>query len=115
LINGQQAEFETARKMSSSERIATLKQQVEDLRNQQVSLMQERTTIHNQQSFLSRNHDQAMSLQRQNVEELDATKNQLADINQEYDRYQQEAAITKGKIGRASCRERAKITRAAAA
>lgn len=98
LINSQQAEFETARKMSSSERIATLKQQVEDLRNQQVSLMQERTTIHNQQSFLSRNHEQAMSLQRQNVEELDATKNQLAEINQEYDRYQQEAAITKGSL-----------------
>ncbi|WJK31433.1 chromosome segregation protein SMC [Limosilactobacillus reuteri] len=95
LINSQQAEFEAARKMSSGERIAALKQQVEDLRNQQVSLMQERTTIHNQQSFLSRNHEQAMSLQRQNVEELDATKNQLAEINQEFNRYQQEAANTK--------------------
>ena len=98
LINSQQAEFEAARKMSSSERIATLKQQVEDLRNQQVSLMQERTTIHNQQSFLSRNHEQAMSLQRQNVEELDATKNQLAEINQEFDRYQQAVAITKESL-----------------
>lgn len=95
LINSQQAEFEAARKMSSGERIAALKQQVEDLRNQQVSLMQERTTIHNQQSFLSRNHEQAMSLQRQNVEELDATKNQLVEINQEFNRYQQEAANTK--------------------
>lgn len=98
LINSQQAEFEAARKMNSSERIATLKQQVEDLRNQQVSLMQERTTIHNQQSFLSRNHEQAMSLQRQNVEELDATKNQLVEINQEFDRYQQEVAITKENL-----------------
>ena len=98
LINSQQAEFEAARKMNSSERIATLNQQVEDLRNQQVSLMQERTTIHNQQSFLSRNHEQAMSRQRQNVEELDATKNQLAEINQEFDRYQQEVALTKESL-----------------
>lgn len=83
-IKDHQNDLAMARKMSSSERILKLNQQVDDLRNQQVDLMQKITTIHNQQSFLSRNHDQAMSQQRQSSAEKEKTQAELTRVDQQW-------------------------------
>ncbi|MBD5806653.1 chromosome segregation protein SMC [Limosilactobacillus walteri] len=83
-IKNHQDELATAKKMSSSERIAKLNQEVDELRNQQVDLMQQITTIHNQQSFLSRNHEQAVVLQQQSNAEMTTAKDELEKTRQQY-------------------------------
>lgn len=65
-----QADYDAAQKMSNAERIQALNQQLDDLRNQQINLMQELTTVHNQQAFLQRSHEQRVSQQNQNSSEL---------------------------------------------
>ncbi|GGI63781.1 chromosome segregation protein SMC [Limosilactobacillus caviae] len=97
-IKKQQGDFEAAKKMSSSERIAKLNQQVDELRDQQVSLMQESTTIHNQKSFLSRNYEQTVSSQRRNSDELKKLKTELAEITRKYDSSKHAAEIAQENV-----------------
>ncbi|MBB1080181.1 chromosome segregation protein SMC [Limosilactobacillus sp. STM2_1] len=83
-IKSRQEELDAAKKMSSSERITKLNQKVDELRNHQVDLMQQITTIHNQQSFLSRNHEQAVVSQRQSTAELANARAELTTIIKQY-------------------------------
>lgn len=76
-ITARQHELKMTKEMSSSERIKQLNHQVEELRNHQVDLMQKITTIHNQETFLSRNHEQAMSQRRQSASEVEKIKAEL--------------------------------------
>lgn len=75
-----QADYAAAKGMSNAERIQSLNHQLADLRNQQINLMQELTTVHNQQAFLKRNHEQQVSRQSQNSNELAAKRNQQAQL-----------------------------------
>lgn len=83
-IDQHQTDLASARQMTSDERIAKLQQQVETWRNKQVDLMQQITTIHNQQAFLSRNHEQALSIQHESSVELQHARDELTATNREY-------------------------------
>ncbi|MCI1925997.1 MAG: chromosome segregation protein SMC [[Lactobacillus] timonensis] len=71
-------ELKVARSQSLAERERTLKRQIENLRNQQVDLMQQQTTVHNELLFIQRNHQQESQHRRQNETQLQAAKQRLA-------------------------------------
>ncbi|WP_267201706.1 chromosome segregation protein SMC [Limosilactobacillus kribbianus] len=73
-----QKEYEQAQQMSGSERIQALNAQLAKRRNDQISLMQELTTVHNQQTFLKRSHEQSLSQQAQSTTDLKAKQQQQA-------------------------------------
>ncbi|MFQ9706009.1 MAG: chromosome segregation protein SMC [Limosilactobacillus pontis] len=79
-IDQHQADYDAAQRMSSAERIQALNKQLGDLRNQQINLMQELTTVHNQQAFLKRSHEQRVSQQNQNSSELQDKQAQLTKL-----------------------------------
>ncbi|MGM9907227.1 chromosome segregation protein SMC [Limosilactobacillus sp.] len=86
-----QADYDAAQQMSNAERIQVLNQQLNDLRNRQINLMQELTTVHNQQAFLKRNHEQRVSQQNQNSSELQDRQSQQAQLNEQ--QQDQQAAL----------------------
>lgn len=86
-----QADYDAAQQMSNAERIQVLNQQLNDLRNQQINLMQELTTVHNQQAFLKRNHEQRVSQQNQNSSELQDRQSRQAQLNEQ--QQDQQAAL----------------------
>ena len=75
-----QADYDAAQQMSNAERIQALNKQLDDLRDQQVNLMQELTTVHNQQAFLKRSHEQRLSQQNQSSSELQDKQAQHAKL-----------------------------------
>lgn len=56
--------------MGTKERAQKLNQQLEDLQGQQVDLMQQLTSIHNQKTFIQQIHDRAQNQASQSKEEL---------------------------------------------
>ncbi len=85
-----QADYDAAQKMSNAERIQALNQQLDDLRNQQINLMQELTTVHNQQAFLQRSHEQRVSQQNQNSSELQDKQAQQTQLSTDQQDHQKE-------------------------
>lgn len=85
-----QADYDAAKQMSNAERIQALNQQLGDLRNQQINLMQELTTVHNQQAFLKRSHEQRVSQQNQNSSELQDRQAQQARLSADQQSQQEE-------------------------
>ena len=85
-----QADYDAAKEMSNAERIQALNQQLGDLRNQQINLMQELTTVHNQQAFLKRSHEQRVSQQNQNSSELQDRQAQQARLSADQQSQQEE-------------------------
>lgn len=85
-----QADYDAAQKMSNAERIQALNQQLDDLRNQQINLMQELTTVHNQQAFLQRSHEQRVSQQNQNSSELQDKQAQQTQLSTNQQDHQKE-------------------------
>ena len=85
-----QADYDTAKQMSNAERIQALNQQLGDLRNQQINLMQELTTVHNQQAFLKRSHEQRVNQQNQNSSELQDRQAQQARLSADQQSQQEE-------------------------
>ncbi|HJA27706.1 MAG TPA: chromosome segregation protein SMC [Candidatus Limosilactobacillus intestinigallinarum] len=85
-----QADYDAAQQMSNAERIAALNKQLGDLRNQQINLMQELTTVHNQQAFLKRSHEQRLSQQNQNSSELQEKQAQQAQLREQQQQQTQE-------------------------
>jgi chromosome segregation protein len=80
-IADHRAELLAAKEMSSEERIKKLNRQIDELRDQQVNLMQELTTLHNNKAFLSRNHEQTMNQHKQSTSEMAQVKANLARVN----------------------------------
>ena len=60
-IKDHQAQLRQLKTMSAEERAAQLEETIENLRNKQVDLMQEQTTIQNNQLFLKRDHQRNQS------------------------------------------------------
>ncbi len=85
-----QADYDAAQKMSNAERIQALNQQLNDLRNQQINLMQELTTVHNQQAFLQRSHEQRVSQQNQSSSELQDKQAQQTQLSADQQKQQEE-------------------------
>lgn len=85
-----QADYDAAQQMSNAERIQALNQQLADLRDQQINLMQELTTVHNQQAFLKRSHEQRVSQQNQNSSELQDRQAQQAQLSADQQEHQKE-------------------------
>lgn len=85
-----QADYDAAQKMSNAERIQALNQQLDDLRNQQINLMQELTTVHNQRAFLQRSHEQRVSQQNQNSSELQDKQAQQTQLSTDQQDHQKE-------------------------
>lgn len=85
-----QADYDAAQKMSNAERIQALNQQLDDLRNQQINLVQELTTVHNQRAFLQRSHEQWVSQQNQNSSELQDKQAQQTQLSTDQQDHQKE-------------------------
>ena len=85
-----QADYDAAKQMSNAERIQALNQQLGNLLNQQINLMQELTTVHNQQAFLKRSHEQRVSQQNQNSSELQDRQAQQARLSADQQSQQEE-------------------------
>ncbi|MBD7895039.1 chromosome segregation protein SMC [Limosilactobacillus sp. Sa3CUN2] len=79
-ISSHQAELTAAKQMSSSQRIQHVNAQLEKLRGTQVDLMQQITTLQNQQAFLKSNHEQTMNAQQQSNAELQSARERLNDV-----------------------------------
>lgn len=93
-----QKEYEQAQQMSGSERIQALNAQLAQRRNDQISLMQELTTVHNQQTFLKRSHEQSLNQQAQSTTDLKAKQQQRTAITQQVKANQAQLAAAADKL-----------------
>lgn len=82
-ISEHQTELTAAQKMSSKERVQTMNEKLEQLRGVQVELMQQMTTLQNQQAFLKSNHEQSLSAQKQSNTELETAQGRLNDVQKQ--------------------------------
>ncbi|MCI1975325.1 MAG: chromosome segregation protein SMC [Limosilactobacillus sp.] len=82
-ISTHQAELTAARQMSSSQRIQHVTAKLEKLRGMQVDLMQQITTLQNQQAFLKSNHEQTVNAQQQSNAELQSARERLSDVKKQ--------------------------------
>lgn len=89
-ISRHQAELKVAQQMSSKERLTLLNQQLDQLRDQQIELMQKITTIHNQQAFLNRSHEQNVSQQTQNTTDLEQKLRQRQELLTKLEKFKQQ-------------------------
>jgi chromosome segregation protein len=80
-IKDHQTQLRQLKTMSAEERAAQLTDKLEKLRNQQVDLMQEQTTIQNNQLFLKRDYQRNVSQREAGASALEAAKQKLADLN----------------------------------
>lgn len=90
-IQNEQQQIHELESLSATQRQEKLQEHIEQLQNQQVDLMQELTTVHNQKTFLKRNFDQ--DSQRQSQLEL-----QIASVKQETEDLQQIQNDLKNKV-----------------
>lgn len=90
-IADHQSELKTAQSQSLAEREKTLNQQIEQLRDQQVDLMQQQTTLHNEILFLQRDHQQQAERLQQNATQLQAASQRRALLKQQQDEAQGKA------------------------
>lgn len=81
-LNTVQTDLDNLSKMNSQEQISALSKQIDDLQNQQIDQMQELTSIHNQRTYLTKDHDQGNMHQSQVQTELATAKSKLTDLNQ---------------------------------
>ena len=79
-IKDHQAQLRQLKTMSAEERAAQLEETIENLRNKQVDLMQEQTTIQNNQLFLKRDHQRNQSQQEAGAAALSEAKRKLAEL-----------------------------------
>ena len=79
-IKDHQAQLRQLKTMSAEERAAQLEETIENLRNKQVDLMQEQTTIQNNQLFLKRDHQRNQSQQEAGAAALSEAKQKLAEL-----------------------------------
>ena len=93
-----QKEYDQAQQMSGSERIQALNAQLAQRRDDQISLMQELTTVHNQQTFLKRSHEQSLSQQEQSTTDLKAKQEQQAALSQQVKDNQTQLAAAAEKL-----------------
>lgn len=89
-VDKHQAEYDAATRMTNKERQAELTRKLEDLRNQQIELMQELTTVHNQQSFLERSHEQDLTHHQQSKSDLQKKQEQLVSKRQQWQENQKQ-------------------------
>lgn len=87
-VQEHQDDLKQARQMSSKERIAALNRQLDQLREHQIELMQKLTTIHNQQAFLDRSHEQNLSQRAQSTNDLHAKIGQQKELADEQEKMQ---------------------------
>ncbi len=93
-----QQEYDQARQMSESERLQALNQRLSTRRDDQINLMQKLTTIHNQQTFLKRSHEQSLDQQSQSASDLATKQNQQVDLAQQLQDNQKQVATTTSKV-----------------
>lgn len=89
-INIREEQLAVAKSMSSSQQIELANQQLNQLRDNQVDLMQQITTLQNREAYLKSDHDESMSMQAQNSTELNKAKQRLAEVKEQLKKASQE-------------------------
>ncbi|MEY8441209.1 chromosome segregation protein SMC [Lactobacillaceae bacterium 24-114] len=89
-INARKEQLTAAKSMSSSQQIELANQQLNQLRDNQVDLMQQITTLQNQEAYLKSDHDESISMQAHNNSELSKAKQRLAEVKEQLDKASQE-------------------------
>lgn len=79
-INAMQEQVAKAEQITAEQQAQLLTDQIEALQNQQIDQMQALTTVHNQRTFLTRNHEQDSKRQVQSQTELKTIQAQFDEL-----------------------------------
>ena len=88
-IKEHQTALNEAKSQSAEQRAQQLAQKLESMRDQQVDLMQKQAAAHNQQTFLQRSHEQALSQYQQHSDELKNVQERLENAQRNADQQAQ--------------------------
>ena len=88
-IKEHQTALNEAKSQSAEQRAQQLAQKLESMRDQQVDLMQKQATARNQQTFLKRSHEQALSQYQQHSDELKNVQERLENAQRNADQQAQ--------------------------
>lgn len=101
-IQSNQTMLTQLKEMSVEERQNQLSQQIDELQAQQVDQMQKLTTIHNQKTYLTRNHDQDEKRQNQAGIQLETSQQELTKLQQQQEQLQQVVTQQQGVVAQTS-------------
>lgn len=79
------------RSMSAKERTQKLHAELDQLQDQQVDLMQQLTTVHNEQVYLRQNHERSINVAKQDQQNLQDSRAQLSKLDRELAERQSQA------------------------
>lgn len=97
-IKSAKEELDQLSSMSAQQQADALNQKIEKLQGQQVDQMQALTTVHNQKSYLTRNHEQSVKRQEEVGKQQATIKTRLSKLNQELTSKQESYGTESSKL-----------------
>ncbi|WP_295728217.1 chromosome segregation protein SMC [uncultured Limosilactobacillus sp.] len=88
-------ELKDLQSLSAAEHVKKLQHQLEQLQEEQVDLMQQQTTLHNERVYLKQNHERHLNVVKQDQQNLVENQQQLTVVRQKLDDYQSSQRASK--------------------